>query len=145
MQTKAKTTIEVLVANMVRPDVCNHILFAHYQEVNPTNVIKLLMRVKRLYEARHEAVNILKLVMEVEAVITPRSDLWRIMQDNDNSALSDAHYKIILRTMKILSHALTKITIFQQEHHLFKNEFKFNNTNYRDFIKEIGYIIGGFL
>ena len=54
---------------MVRPDVCDHILFDHYQEVTNKNVIKLLLRVKRLYEARNESVNILKLVMEVEAVI----------------------------------------------------------------------------
>ena len=76
---KAKTTIEVLVDNMVRPDICNHILFAHYQNVTPTNVIKLLMRVKRLYDARNEAVNILKSVMEVEAVIKPKSEIWRII------------------------------------------------------------------
>jgi len=63
------TTIEVLVANMVRPDICNAILFAHYKEVTKKNVIKLLLRVKRLYEARNESVNILKLVMEAEAHI----------------------------------------------------------------------------
>lgn len=126
MQTlydKAKTTIEVLVANMVRPDICNHILFNHYQNVTPTNVIKLLMRVKRLYDARNESVNILKNVMEVEAVIKPKSEIWRIIQDNDNSRLSDNHYKVITRTLSILSKSLSKITIFQQEHRLFRNEF----------------------
>lgn len=37
------------------------------------------------------------------------------------------------------------ITIFQQEHHLFKDEFKFNKKEYRDYIRDIGRIIGGFL
>jgi hypothetical protein len=73
------TTIEVLVANMVRPDICNAILFAHYQEVTKKNVIKLLLRVKLLYNARNESVLILKKVMEIEALISPKSDLWRIM------------------------------------------------------------------
>ena len=40
-----------------------------YQDVTKKNVIKLLLRVKRLYDARAESINILKLVMEVEAVI----------------------------------------------------------------------------
>ena len=79
LYSRAKCTIEVLVDNMVCPDIANHILFAHYQEATKKNVIKLLLRVKRLYDARNESVNILKLVMEVEAVIEPKSDLWRIM------------------------------------------------------------------
>lgn len=64
---------------MVRPDICNNILFEHYQDVTKKNVIKLLLRVKRLYDARNEAVNILQLVMEVEAIIQPKEKLWRIL------------------------------------------------------------------
>ena len=62
LYTRSKTTIEVLVANMVRPDICNHILFNHYSDVTKKNVIKLLLRVKRLYDARNESVNILSLI-----------------------------------------------------------------------------------
>lgn len=145
LYTRAKTTISVLNANMVRPDICDRILFEHYQEVTNKNVIKLLLRVKRLYDARNESVNILKLVMEVEAVIQPKSDLWRIMQDNSRQPLNKAFQELFKRALKILSNALTHITIFQQEHHLFKDEFKFNKKEYRDYIKDIGKIIGGFL
>ena len=49
------------------------------------------------------------------------------------------------RALKILSDALTRITIFQQEHRLFKDEFKFNKREYREYIRDIGKIIGGFL
>ena len=52
---------------------------------------------------------------------------------------------MLKRALKILSNALTRITIFQQEHHLFKDEFKFNKKEYRDYIRDIGKIIGGFL
>lgn len=142
---RAKTTISVLNANMVRPDICDRVLFHHYSEVTSKNVIKLLLRVKRLYDARNESVNILKLVMEVEAVITPKSDLWCIMGDNSRSALRKPFLELLQRTLKILSNALTRITIFQQEHHLFKDEFKFNKKEYRDYIRDIGRIIGGFL
>ena len=82
LYNRAKTTISVLNANMVRPDICDRVLFNHYSEVTSKTVTKLLLRVKRLYDARNEAVNILKYVMEVEAVIYPKSDLWSIMSDN---------------------------------------------------------------
>ena len=42
---QAKVTIEVLVANMVNPDMMNHIFFQHYKQVNEENVQKLLKRV----------------------------------------------------------------------------------------------------
>ena len=64
---------------MVRPDISAHIFMKHYSEVTKKNVIKLLLRCKRLYDGRNEALLILKLVMEVEATLQPKSDLWRIM------------------------------------------------------------------
>ena len=54
---------------MVRPDICDQILFSHYQEKTRKNVLKLLLRVRRLYDARNESVNLLKYVMEVESLI----------------------------------------------------------------------------
>ena len=79
---RAKTTIEVLTMNMVKPDICNHILFTHYKDVTKKNCIKLLLRCKRLYDARNEVVNILKMVTEVECVLKPKSAIWRILQDD---------------------------------------------------------------
>lgn len=145
LYTRAKTTIEVLVANMVRPDICNHILFAHYQDTTKKNVIKLLLRVKRLYDARNEAVNILQLVTEVETIIEPKSNLWKIIQDNSRTPLPECNKELLKKAMKILSNCLTRITIFQQEHRLFKDEFKFNDKVYREYIRDLGMIIGGFL
>ena len=40
---------------------------------------------------------------------------------------------------------MTRITIFQQEHHLFKDEFKFNKKEYRDYIRDVGKIVAGYL
>ena len=54
---------------MVRPDISENLFFKHYNEVTKKNVIKLLLRCKRLYDGRNEAVNIFKLVMEVEATL----------------------------------------------------------------------------
>jgi len=43
---KAKATIEVLVANMVKPVVENQIFFEKYKELNAENVVSLLIRGK---------------------------------------------------------------------------------------------------
>ena len=64
-------TIEVLETNMVRPDISSGILFNHYQEVTKKNVIKLLIRVKKMYEARNEAIILLKMMSEVDAFMKP--------------------------------------------------------------------------
>lgn len=142
---RSRVSIEVLVANMVRPEICNHILFAFYQDVTKRNVIKLLMRVMGLYDARTEAVSILKIVMEVEALIQPASDLWRIIQDNSSAKLNPSYHDMIHRVLHKLSNALMRITIFQEEHRLFHGEFEFNQKEYREYIRDIGAIIGGFL
>ena len=76
---RAKITIEVLTANMVRPDLCNHILFAHYREVNRKNTIKLLLRCKMLYDARTEVIGILKLIIETEELVKAKSLFWRLL------------------------------------------------------------------
>lgn len=145
LYSRSKTTITVLVANMVRPDICNKILFDHYQDITKKNVIKLLLRVKRLYEARNEAINILRLVMEVEAALRPKSNLWKLMQDNSKSKLTKPFIELILKTLRMVSNCLTRITVFQQEHRLFKEEFKFNKKEYREYLRDIGLLIGGFL
>lgn len=76
---RSKATIEVLEVNMVRPDINSEILFNHYQEVNKKNVIKLLIRCKKLYNARNESMNILKKVMEAEWIMQPKGLVWRVL------------------------------------------------------------------
>jgi len=109
---RAKLTIEALTMNMVRPDICNHILFTHYQDVTKKNCIKLLLRCKRLYDARNDAIGILKMCTEVEQVIKPKSAIWRILQDHTNANLKKGHHAVVMRSLKTLSTAVTRISIF---------------------------------
>lgn len=132
---------------MVRPEVSSKILFLHYTKVTSTNVIKLLIRVKKLYEARNEAINILKKVMEAEAFMQPKELVWRVLQNAqlDSGKLGESERNLVMRAIKILSDALTLITIFQQEHKLFRDEFRFNSKFFRAYMKDMGKIIGGYL
>ena len=145
LYARSRCTIEVLETNMVRPDISSAILFNHYQEVSKKNVIKLLIRVKKMYEARNEAIILLKMMAEVDAFMQPGELVWRVLQNNKQEPLNDAEKALVGRALKILSDALTHITIFKQEHKLFANEFRFNDKYYQTYLREVGQIIGGFL
>ena len=66
---RARLTIEVLVENLVVPEVENKVFFEYYREPTIHNVAKLLIRAKKLYEARAEAKKILEMLTEVEAIL----------------------------------------------------------------------------
>ena len=53
------TTIEVLTSNMISGDMSVSKLFEYYKDVNRQNVIKLLLRCKKLYQARVDVKTIL--------------------------------------------------------------------------------------
>lgn len=107
----AKTTIEKLTENMIKPDISLHIFFKYYQEVNRKNVIKLLLRCKRLYDARNQMVHILVYVMQIEELLVPKNVLWRVLQDN-TPVKRKSHMLLIKRTLRFLSTALAKISTF---------------------------------
>lgn len=75
----AKVTCEVLVANMVSPDMINNIFFSHYKKVTDQNAIKLLMRCNQLYTARAQALTILKLSCELDVYFLPRSQFCALL------------------------------------------------------------------
>lgn len=112
---RAKTTIEVLTANMVRPDLCSNIMYQHYTECNNKNTIKLLIRCRKLYDARVEVITILKNIIEAEELIKPKSAVYRVMLDDSDKPLDERHFNLIMKTLDQLSRNLMMITIFQTE------------------------------
>lgn len=59
--------------------------------------------------------------------------------------MKQSHESYIRATLKTLSTVMMNIAVFQREHRLFKDEFKFNGKQYRDHICDIGKILAGFL
>ena len=62
----SKKTIEVLTNNMISGDVTLKKLFEFYQESNRANAIKLLLRCKKMYEARVDVKSILLSIIQKE-------------------------------------------------------------------------------
>ena len=60
---KAKTTLAVLTRNLISGDIPLESIFAYYDEYNRENVIRLLLRCKKMYEARVDVKKILSLLI----------------------------------------------------------------------------------
>jgi hypothetical protein len=61
IQTKAMSTLNVLTRNMITGDVPIRKIFEFYNECKRENVIRLLLRCKKMYEARINVKRILLL------------------------------------------------------------------------------------
>jgi hypothetical protein len=64
---------------MIKSDLSNYVLFKRYAEANRTNVIKLLLRAKLLFEAQKSVLTIFKHIVELEEIMRPKGALWRIL------------------------------------------------------------------
>lgn len=135
----------MLSAHLAKPDVANYILFNHYQEACRNNVIKLLLRGTLLYNARRDVTKVFKYIIELEHVIQPGGALWRILQDNDTTALAAQRLHCVTKTITLLSKVLASVTIFQTEHRLFNGEFYFKRKDYRKSLVQFSAVLSGFL
>ena len=76
---------------MVNPEVVNYLFFAYYQAVTQANVIKLLIRARKLYQARQIATSVLNYATEIELLLEPRSILYNLLMNSSiEDGLSDA-------------------------------------------------------
>ncbi len=61
-------TLEVMTLNMIATDVSLDKIFEFYKEITRKNVIKLLLRCKKMYDARIEVKKILALIIRKETL-----------------------------------------------------------------------------
>lgn len=110
---------------MVMPEVVTKIFLEFYRDYTIKNVVKLLFRGKQLYEARAEAIKILKLVTEIDQSAKPESLIWRLLQDDGKESLPKERKAILNSLVQLVSRALTTVTCFQTSHNNYKREFVF--------------------
>lgn len=68
LHERAVNTLEVLTMNMIATDISLDHIFEYYKDVNRDNVIKLLLRCKKMYDARVEVKKILSLIIKKEGL-----------------------------------------------------------------------------
>lgn len=121
MAEKAKTTIEILVANMVNPMIMNQIFFKRYREISGQNNLMLLYRAKKLYEARELVTIVLKSIVEVEVTMNPKCRLWCIMLDSDKKTPLNPIFRNEIDAFNtLISRSITQIDSFKEQNKLFK-------------------------
>ena len=76
---KTKDTIEVLAANMINTKIISANFFLNYKEASMENCHKLVIRCKKLYDAREKAKSLLKSIVEIETLMQPKSTIWRLL------------------------------------------------------------------
>ena len=85
--TIAKTTIDVLTKNMVMTDMTLDRMFEYYSEISRVNVVKLLIRCRKLYEARVDVKKILNAIIEKD---NNMSDLLEVL-DKSKKYIKSTH------------------------------------------------------
>ncbi len=60
-----------------------------------------------MYEARTDVSKIFKFIIELEAILRPKSTLWSIMQDSSEEELDEEHADVIKNTHELLAKVLS--------------------------------------
>ena len=63
IHAKALLTLEILNANLVNGDIPIHQISSFYKETKRENIIRLLLRCKKMYEARTDVKKIIMLLI----------------------------------------------------------------------------------
>ena len=100
----SKVTCEVLVANMINPDMMNHIFFQHYKEVTQENTQKLLRRVDQLYFARTQAFQLMLKTTELDVYFLPKSQFSQLLQQGKDPEfrINNQQYQVCMNVCKLL-------------------------------------------
>ena len=77
---RAKITCSMLAINMIMPDVTNKIYFDFHEDITVENVLKILIRARKLFDIRTEVTRIFQLLVEIEQVLRPGSLVYCMMQ-----------------------------------------------------------------
>ena len=108
---KAITTLVVLTTNLIQGDTPLEQILTHYQEPTAENVTRLLLRCKKLYDARVDVKKIM------HSIILMRELVGQLRQKRE-TGLEEQTLILIRRLQSQLSN-------FKQENKIFKARFLF--------------------
>jgi len=116
---------------MLQPHVEDFIIETFYdnKEQDKKSVIKLLLRVIILYEARVAVMKILRLIIEVTNSMKEKGPTYKLLVGNKKSRaqkdMLENHKLQIQDTLELISRTLLQISIFKENNRLFIDTFYF--------------------
>jgi len=123
---------------MIMGDVTIERIFEFYDDITRENVIKLLLRCKKMYEARVDVKKILRLIMAKETLLEKASPIL----EEKASYKSERDKPIVMEALRMTSRILRELNQFKAEHKIFKGKFIFRKRDYGlQLLEEADYII----
>ncbi len=117
-----------MTLNMIATDVSMEKIFEYYNEITRTNVIKLLLRCKKMYEARIEVKKILTLIFRKEILLK-----WFLtFKDSLPVDIPEPEAQKIYDLMRLTERLMGIINQFRTEHKIFKGQFLFRGSDYME-------------
>lgn len=131
---------------MVVPFVMSRNFFRNHSEPNKDNVLKLLFRARKLYDAKDNVINVLKAVYEVDSAMRPGSNVWRVLQDSGKRDKMEPQYQNLLENhLRLISRTLGLIDTFKKENKLYKKMFLFKGSDYTLILLQYAAATNGFM
>ena len=120
--------------------------FRNHSEPNKDNVLKLLFRARKLYDAKDNVINVLKAVYEIDSAMRPGSNVWRVLQDSGKRDKLEPQYQNLLENhLRIISRTLGLIDTFKKENKLYKKMFLFKGSDFTLILLQYAAVTNGFM
>eukprot|EP00347_Sterkiella_histriomuscorum_P022374 403330710 len=123
IHVKAMKTLEVLNNNLVVGDIAMNSIFNFYKGPQRENIIRLLLRCKKMYEARVDVKKILMLMIT-------QSELFKdieVLRELEVKKYKRSDMDTFQNGLQLLSKIQRELNIFKQDHKIFRAKFIFNN------------------
>jgi hypothetical protein len=125
----AVNTLEVLTLNMIATDISLDKIYEYYKEINRKNVIKLLLRCRKMYEARTEVKKIFKLIIKKERLGRELDSIKAGISQHKRKPNSEESSSVFF-LMQLIERVKSSVTTFLLEHKIFKGSFIFRREDY---------------
>ncbi|CDW91237.1 UNKNOWN [Stylonychia lemnae] len=141
VHVKARKTLEVLNDNLISGDVPIKNIFQFYKEPKRENIIRLLLRCKKMYEAR---VDVKKILMMMITWTELRNEIQTI-REQPVKKFRQSDMDLFTNGMQVLRRIERELNVFKQEHKIFSAKFIFrSNDQYNEIpsnFEELGVFI----
>ena len=125
----AINTLEVLSLNMIATDISLDKIYEYYKEINRKNVIKLLLRCRKMYEARTEVKKIFKLIIKKEK-LGKELEILKSKLSETGQKTSSEEASTVFFLMQLIERVKSSVITFLLEHKIFKGSFIFRRDDY---------------
>jgi hypothetical protein len=118
---KAIKTLKLLTSNMISGDVPIQNIIDYYEEPTRENVIIMILRCKKMYEARIEVKRIIKLLIMQGDMIT--AEELQVLLQKKQPDFSPDEIGLLRKFHRVTAKLDSILAMFREDHKMFKTRF----------------------